>query len=72
MQYGVIAYANRRGVRAVVRIVDLCQRDLVLSGLPKAKTTEGCFFYDFKGKREPQTQKLYDESVRQGIPKGTP
>ena len=28
MLYAVVTYANMRGVRAVDRIVDLCQRDL--------------------------------------------
>ena len=35
MMYAVVTYANMRGVRAVDRIVELCEETLRLSGLPK-------------------------------------
>ena len=35
MMYAVVTYANMRGVRAVDCIVELCERDLRLSGSPK-------------------------------------
>ena len=37
MLYAVVTYANMRGVRAVDRIVDLCQRDLAFIRLTKGQ-----------------------------------
>lgn len=37
MMYAVVTYANMRGVRAVDRIVDLCQRDLAFIWLTKGQ-----------------------------------
>ena len=51
MLYGVITYANMRGVRAVDRIVDLCQRDLAFIWLTKGAKPQRDVFYEFKGKK---------------------
>ena len=37
MLYAVVTYVNMRGVRAVDRIVDLCQRDLAFIRLTKGQ-----------------------------------
>ena len=50
MLYSVVTYANMRGVRAVDRIVDLCQRDLAFIWLTKGQKPQRDVFYDFKGK----------------------
>lgn len=51
MLYAVVTYANMRGVRAVDRIVDLCQRDLAFIWLAKGQKPQRDTFYDFKGKK---------------------
>ena len=51
MLYSVVTYANMRGVRAVDRIVDLCQRDLAFIWLTKGQKPQRDVFYDFKGKK---------------------
>ena len=51
MMYAVVTYANMRGVRAVDRIVDLCQRDLAFIWLTKGQKPQRDAFYDFKGKK---------------------
>ncbi len=51
MLYAVVTYANMRGVRAVDRIVDLCQRDLAFILLTKGQKPRRDAFYDFKGKK---------------------
>ena len=51
MLYAVVTYANMRGVRAVDRIVDLCQRDLAFIWLTKGQNPHRDVFYDFKGKK---------------------
>ncbi len=51
MMYAVVTYANMRGVRAVDRIVDLCQRDLAFIWLTKGEKPKRDAFYDFKGKK---------------------
>ncbi len=44
MMYAVVTYANMRGVRAVDRIVELCERDLAFIGLTKGlKPRRRCF-----------------------------
>ena len=59
MLYSVVTYANMRGVRAVDRIVDLCQRDLAFIWLAKGQKPQRDIFYDFKGKK--LTGKILDE-----------
>lgn len=51
MMYAVVTYANMRGVRAVDRIVELCQRDLAFIWLAKGQKPGRDAFYDFKGKK---------------------
>ena len=51
MLYAVVTYANMRGVRAVDRIVDLCQRDLAFIWLTKGQKPQRDTFYNFKGKK---------------------
>ena len=50
MLYAVVTYANMRGVRAVDRIVDLCQRDLAFIWLTKGRSPSGMFFTILKGR----------------------
>ena len=54
MLYSVVTYANMRGVRAVDRIVDLCQRDLAFIWLTKGEKPKRDAFYDFKGEKFPR------------------
>ena len=51
MMYAVVTYANMRGVRAVDRIVDLCQRDLAFILLARGQKPKRDAFYDFKGQK---------------------
>jgi len=51
MMYALVTYANMRGVRAVDRIVELCERDLAFIWLAKGQTPKRDAFYDFKGER---------------------
>lgn len=51
MLYAVVTYANMRGVRAVDRIVELCERDLAFIWLTKGHKPRRDAFYDFKGKK---------------------
>jgi len=51
MLYAVVTYANMRGVRAVDRIVELCERDLAFIWLTKGKKPKRDAFYNFKGKK---------------------
>jgi len=51
MLYAVVTYANMRGVRAVDRIVELCERDLAFIWLTKGQKPRRDTFYDFKGKK---------------------
>ena len=59
MLYSVVTYANMRGVRAVDRIVDLCQRNLAFIWLTKGQKPQRDAFYDFKGKK--LTGEILDE-----------
>ena len=59
MLYSVVTYADMRGVRAVDRIVDLCQRDLAFIWLTKEQKPQRDAFYDFKGKK--LTGEILDE-----------
>ena len=47
MMYAVLTYANMHGVRAVDRIVELCERDLAFIWLTKGKKPKRDAFYDF-------------------------
>ena len=51
MLYAVVTYANMRGIRAVDRIVELCERDLAFIWLTKGQRPRRDAFYDFKGKK---------------------
>jgi len=47
MIFAVLVYANMRGVRAVDRIVELCERDLAFIWLKKGRKPGRDAFYDF-------------------------
>ena len=47
MMYAVLTYANMRGVRAIDRIVELCERDLAFIWLTKGLKPKRDAFYDF-------------------------
>ena len=47
MMYALVAYANMRGVRAVDRIVELCERDLAFICLAQGKKPKRDAFYEF-------------------------
>ena len=51
MMFAVLLYANMRGVRAVDRIVELCQRDLGFIWLTQRCTPKRDAFYEFKNER---------------------
>lgn len=51
MMYAVVTYANMRGVRAVDRIVELCERDLAFIWLTRGQKPKRDAFYDFKSKK---------------------
>ena len=51
MMYAVVTYANMRGVRAVDRIVELCERNLAFIWLTKGQKPRRDAFYEFKGKK---------------------
>ena len=51
MMYAVVTYANMRGVRAVDRIMELCQRDLAFIWLTKGQKPQKDAFYEFKNKK---------------------
>ena len=51
MMYAVVTYANMRGIRAVDRIVELCERDLAFIWLTRGLKPKRDAFYDFKGKK---------------------
>ncbi|MBD5134660.1 MAG: IS1182 family transposase [Lachnospiraceae bacterium] len=51
MMYAVVTYANMRGVRAVDRIVELCERDLAFIWLTKGRKPRRDAFYEFKNKK---------------------
>lgn len=52
MLYSVVTYANMRGVRAVDRIVELCQRDLAFIGWSKHRSLREMFFMTLKEKTD--------------------
>ena len=51
MMYAVVTYANMRRVRAVDRIVELCERDLAFIWLTKGQKPKRDAFYEFKNKK---------------------
>ena len=51
MMFAVVTYANMRGVRAVDRIVELCERDLAFIWLTKGQKPKRDAFYEFKSKK---------------------
>lgn len=51
MMYALVTYANMRGIRAVDRIVELCERDLAFIWLAKGQKPKRDAFYDFKGEK---------------------
>lgn len=51
MMYTVVTYANMRGIRAVDRIVELCERDLAFIWLTKGQKPKRDAFYEFKNKK---------------------
>ena len=50
MMYVVVTYANMRGIRAVDRIVELCERDLAFIWLTKGQKPKRDAFYEFRNK----------------------
>jgi transposase len=51
MIYALILYANMRGIRAVDRIVDLCNRDICFIWLAQGLTPKRDVFYDFMNEK---------------------
>lgn len=51
MKYGVLTYANMRGVREIDRIVELCKRDLAFIWLTQGEQPKRDAFYDFMNKK---------------------
>lgn len=47
MMFAVLIYANMRGVRAIDRIVELCERDIAFIWLTKGLKPQRDAFYDF-------------------------
>lgn len=47
MMFAVLTYANMRGVKAVDRIVELCERDIAFIWLSKGEKPKRDAFYDF-------------------------
>lgn len=51
MKYGVLTYANMRGIKSVDRIVELCERDLAFIWLTQGEKPQRDAFYDFIDKK---------------------
>lgn len=51
MKYGVLTYANMRGIREIDRIVELCKRDLAFIWLSQGQQPKRDAFYDFINKK---------------------
>ena len=51
MMYAVVTYANMRGIRAVDRIVELCERALAFIWLTKGQKPRRDAFYEFQDKK---------------------
>lgn len=54
MMFAVLVYAAMRGIRAVDRIVELCERDLAFIWLTKGQKPKRDAFYDFKNDKLPE------------------
>ena len=48
MMYALVTYANMRGIRAVDRIVELCERDLAFIWLAQGKSQNVMLFMNLK------------------------
>ena len=59
MKYAVLTYANMRGVKAVDRIVELCERDIAFIWLTQGEKPGRDAFYDFIDKK--LTGEILDE-----------
>lgn len=59
MKYGVLTYANMRGIREIDRIVELCKRDLAFIWLSQGEQPKRDAFYDFINKK--LTPKILDD-----------
>lgn len=59
MMFAVLMYANMRGVRAVDRIVELCERDIAFMWLTKGERPKRDAFYDFINNK--LTSEIQDE-----------
>lgn len=59
MMFAIIIYANMRGIRAVDRIVELCERDLAFIWLSKGQKPKRDAFYDFINNK--LTKEVLDE-----------
>ena len=59
MKYGVLTYANMRGIREIDRIVELCKRDLAFIWLSQGEQPKRDAFYDFINKK--LTPEILDE-----------
>ena len=51
IKYGVLTYANMRGIREIDRIVELCKRDLAFIWLSQGTQPKRDAFYDFINKK---------------------
>ncbi len=72
MMYALITYANLRGIRAVDRIVECCERDLAFLWLCQGNRPKRDAFYDFKNKKLTQEvlEDLHYQFLRQLEKKG--
>jgi len=59
MIFAVLIYANLRGVRAVDRIVELCERDIAFMWLTKGEKPQRDVFYDFINNK--LTEDVFDD-----------
>lgn len=67
MIFAVLIYANLRGVRAVDRIVELCERDVCFMWLTKGEKPQRDVFYDFINNK--LTEEVFDDLHYQFIRK---
>ena len=54
MLFAVLLYANMRGIRAVDRIVELCERDIAFIWLTKGEKPQRDTFYAFLNEKLPK------------------
>jgi len=66
MMFAILTYAQMRGVRAIDRIVELCERDLGFIWLTKGKKPQRDAFYDYKKDKltEPVLEDLHYQFLR--------